>query len=213
MTDWTKLAERFPEDEVEERQGPKKHDGQCDKQYGVCRLPHKMLSYVDARTVCNRLDSVLTPAGWNFTWTHIPGEVIVHGRLDIGGVVREDAGYPNSNDDAEPLKSAVSDALKRCAVLFGIGRHLYDDNHAGGQRGAAPSRPAPRPVPIRADAIVEPDDEALEELHGRPDHLIHCPECGEPWKGEPGDLWHRTPEGTFHRHPDNIRKPRAAGRR
>ena len=48
---WDVLAEPFPPDAVKERQGPKQHQGACDKQYGQCRLQHKMLSYVDARDV------------------------------------------------------------------------------------------------------------------------------------------------------------------
>jgi hypothetical protein len=38
-------------------------------------------------------------------------------------VTKCDAG--EAGDEDEPLKSAVSDALKRCAVHFGIGRYLY----------------------------------------------------------------------------------------
>lgn len=49
------------------------------------------------------------------------GEVFVtRGRLTIKGVSRTNVG-----DGNEP-KGAASDAIKRCAMLFGVGRYLYD---------------------------------------------------------------------------------------
>src|SRR5205823_8806255 len=47
----------------------------------------------------------------------------VKGRLTVLGVTKCDAGEAAAED--EPLKAAVSDALKRCAVHFGIARYLY----------------------------------------------------------------------------------------
>lgn len=160
-TIWDQLVEPFPADVVKSRQGPKQHEGACQKQYGQCQQRHMMLSYVDARDVAERLDAVLTPAGWDFEAKAVPATNVVHGMLriradDDAHVWREDHGYPNSDDDAEPLKSATSDALKRCAVMFGIGRHLYDDNH--------PIRPASRPAqaptrPVAAVPAVSAGDE------------------------------------------------------
>lgn len=193
MTDWAKLAAPFPASEIKERQGP----------------GGRMLSYVDARVVAQRLDDVLTPEGWTFTWSHIPGEAIVHGRLEIGGVIREDAGYPNSDRDEEPMKAAVSDALKRCAVLFGIGRHLYDDNAQNGRR------PAPRPVAARPhvvqdeDLLNDIDEEDIDNLRGIGDDHKTCSIHGVPWAGQPGDLWHKGPDG-YCRHPDNVKRPARA---
>jgi len=81
------------------------------------------LPYIDARDVMRRLDAVV---GAEWTWDY---EVLsadckrVKGKLTVRGVTRCDAGEADRED--EPLKSAVSDALKRCAVHFGIGRYLY----------------------------------------------------------------------------------------
>lgn len=170
---WDVLAEPFPPEAVKERQGPKQHDGMCEKRYGQCAKPHKMLSYVDARDVEARLDDAVTPAGWDFMATIAQGNV-VHGTLVLfigdRAVTRQDYGYPNGDDDAEPLKSAVSDAIKRCAVQFGIGRHLYTDNKVTRRPASqpsvpaarqpaqnAPQRPAPRPVaPTPVQARTEP---------------------------------------------------------
>ncbi len=79
------------------------------------------LAYVDARAVMTRLDSVVGPDGWDFQ-VQVVGPKSVIGTLTVLGAVRQDAGEAGPED--EPLKSAVSDALKRCAVHFGIARYL-----------------------------------------------------------------------------------------
>lgn len=176
---WDVLAEPFPPEAVKERQGPKQHDGMCEKRYGQCAKPHKMLSYVDARDVEARLDDAVTPAGWDFMATIAQGNV-VHGTLVLfigdRAVTRQDYGYPNGDDDAEPLKSAVSDAIKRCAVQFGVGRHLYTDNKVTRRPARqdtpqpaqnAPQRPAPRAVaPTPAPARSEPPRAATAPVQG-----------------------------------------------
>lgn len=57
----------------------------------------------------------------------IPGTSVatVKGRLTVLGVTREDIGEAGEGN-LGTLKAASSDALKRCAVQFGIGRYLYD---------------------------------------------------------------------------------------
>lgn len=85
-----------------------------------------MLVFVDARTIMNRLDEVVGPENWSFTWQSVPapdGRIAVHGQLKVYDVVKEDVG--EAQDEAEPFKSAVSDAFKRCGVHFGLGRYLY----------------------------------------------------------------------------------------
>lgn len=49
----------------------------------------------------------------------------VKGRLTVLGVTREDIGEAPEGSMAA-YKAAASDAMKRCAVQFGIGRYLYD---------------------------------------------------------------------------------------
>jgi hypothetical protein len=209
---WAKLAEPFPDSEVKQRPG----------------RGSMTFSYVDARAVMQRLDDVLTPAGWEFTSSVLPGTDIVHGRLTVAGFVREDYGYPNSDKDEEPIKAASSDALKRCAVMFGVGRHLYDDNKPQ-TRSVAPQRPAPaRPAPVGQDPY--PDAPALNEwgnVPEEPEDLFApiggaipavvptdtCPLHGTKWGGSPGDLFHG-PKGVvptgYCRHPDNVKKARAS---
>jgi Rad52/22 family double-strand break repair protein len=87
----------------------------------------RVLSYITARDVQNKLDGVVGPGNWSTSYQVLDmGKAIVQCRLEIFGVVREEIGYPNSVDapEDEALKSSFSDALKRCAVTFGVGRWL-----------------------------------------------------------------------------------------
>lgn len=81
-----------------------------------------VVAYIDARDVMDRLDEVVGP-DWStrFEWI---GDKAVMCYLTVCGVTRADVSGQDS--DNEPVKSAVSDALKRAAVNFGIGRFLYD---------------------------------------------------------------------------------------
>ncbi|MGI8747487.1 MAG: Rad52/Rad22 family DNA repair protein [Deinococcus sp.] len=85
-----------------------------------------LLAYIDARAVQDRLDAVC-PDEWSFALEVIPGTATptVKGRLTVLGVTREDIGEAGDGEMGT-LKAATSDALKRCAVQFGIGRYLYD---------------------------------------------------------------------------------------
>lgn len=84
------------------------------------------LAYLDARDVMDRLDAVCGPAGWQSSVTETPsGRVLC--RLEI----RHGDDWIAKTDGAgatavEGEKGGISDALKRSAVLWGIGRYLYD---------------------------------------------------------------------------------------
>jgi hypothetical protein len=115
--DWTPeileaLGSPFPQDEVEFL--PRASSGGS-----ALALP-----YIDARSVMRRLDAVVGAGNWSFDFDVLsPDGKRVKGRLTVLGVTKCDAGEASGED--EPLKSAVSDALKRCAVHFGVGRYLY----------------------------------------------------------------------------------------
>lgn len=85
-----------------------------------------MVAFVNARAVMDRLDAVC-PNDWSFEIEVIAGAPTptVKGRLTVLGTMREDIGEAGEGE-AATLKAAVSDALKRCAVHFGVGRYLYD---------------------------------------------------------------------------------------
>jgi hypothetical protein len=87
------------------------------------------LGYVDARVIQDRLDEVLGVEGWQDEYECLPdGSVICRLRLRIGDewVTKMDVGGPSEQPDGgDRMKAAFSDALKRAAVKFGVGRYLY----------------------------------------------------------------------------------------
>jgi hypothetical protein len=118
------------------------------------------LSYIDARFVFDRFDSALGPALWQLEiyWSNVielepalnrNSQPIdgteAHGSFPLarigvfcenGWVWKSDIG---SYSDIESVKGGVSDAIKRAAVQWGVGRDLYDpDSAARSGNGAVP---------------------------------------------------------------------------
>jgi hypothetical protein len=89
------------------------------------------VAYIDARTVMDRLDQVVGPGNWSDTYRLVSagdGEFAIECTLALFGVQKSDIGTADEDDDgsqASLSKSAYSDALKRAAVKWGIGRYLY----------------------------------------------------------------------------------------
>jgi hypothetical protein len=87
------------------------------------------LAYVDARVIQDRLDDVLGVTGWQDDYECLAdGSVVCRLRLRLGDewITKVDVGGPSEQpDEGDRRKAAVSDALKRAAVKFGIGRYLY----------------------------------------------------------------------------------------
>ena len=89
------------------------------------------LAYIDSRTVSVRLDAVVGPEGWE---SHlIP--LMENGRITAyicelsvyfgdRRVTKSDCGTV-SGDNSDALKGAASDAFKRAAIHFGVGRYIY----------------------------------------------------------------------------------------
>lgn len=118
----TDLATPFPSQLVDWRVGP---TNQRNKKPGE-QLRGQPLCYVDARTVMERLDSVCGIDGWQNSYTPGVGTSIVCNiGIKVGGewLWRSDGAGPS---DMEAEKGTLSDAFKRAAVRWGIGRYLYD---------------------------------------------------------------------------------------
>jgi hypothetical protein len=85
--------------------------------------------FVDARVIQDRLDDVLGVMGWQDSYQSLPdGSVVCRLRIRLGAewITKEDVGGQSEQpDEGDRRKSAFSDALKRAAVKFGIGRYLY----------------------------------------------------------------------------------------
>ena len=87
------------------------------------------MAYIDARLIQDRLDGVLGVENWQDTYeTLADGSVICRLKLKLGTrwITKTDVGSQSEQPDSgDRLKAAFSDALKRAAVKFGIGRYLY----------------------------------------------------------------------------------------
>lgn len=123
------LKAPFPIDSLSWRIGNKSN---WDRQNNKPKDPNKpvkaqMLVYIDSRDVQDRLDEVCRLCTW--TWENDFKEV--NGRLvcnlTLKGlnltITRSDGA---GDTDFEAEKGGLSDALKRAAVLFGVGRYLYN---------------------------------------------------------------------------------------
>lgn len=118
--DWKLLANPFASADIKHRTGP----------------GGKQLPYVTNRAIQERLDTVVGPENWKNEY--IPWEIGSPGVL-CGLSIRIDNEWVTKWDGAEqstqdPVKGGFSDAMKRAAVQWGIGRYLYAD---GGTAGTA----------------------------------------------------------------------------
>lgn len=90
------------------------------KEYGAT-----CVAYIDSRDVQNRLDDVVGPENWQSDYKDINGKVYGGIAIKIAGdwVWKWDCG---SESNVEKEKGEASDAFKRAAVKWGVGRFLYD---------------------------------------------------------------------------------------
>lgn len=112
-----RLAAPFPADRVSWRVGSVSRD----------KKKAMALAYIDARDVMERLDDVMGPANWQRRYSHAEKKTICEIGIRIpetGEWIWKADGAGDSDIEAE--KGAISDAFKRAAVNFGIGRYLYD---------------------------------------------------------------------------------------
>lgn len=83
------------------------------------------LAYCDARDIMDRLDAVCGPANWQDRYEFHGSRTVCYLSVRIGDewITKADGA---GDSDVEAEKGAISDALKRAAVKWGIGRYLYD---------------------------------------------------------------------------------------
>lgn len=116
---FVRLSEPFDANEIEYRIG----NTNADKTSGLA------LAYLTARAVMNRLDDVVGPENWQDKYTPAPSSGGKAGwicelslRLGDEWITKSDGA---DESDIEPIKGGISDAMKRAAVKWGIGRYLY----------------------------------------------------------------------------------------
>ena len=134
----------------------------------------RQIHYITARTAMNRLDSVVGPENW---WDeYVPGENSVLCKLTVrmpdgSTLTKADAGgYAGMPDQGDDDKSGFSDAFKRAAVKFGVGRYLYRDGvptFVKEREPALASSPAPaaEAAPAQAQA-PEPQQAPARSSNG-----------------------------------------------
>jgi hypothetical protein len=110
------LKEPFPAEQIHWRVGATTKD----KDKGIA------LAYLDARNVMERLDEVVGPENWQCEYPFLGCC-----RIGIRATSDFETGWIwKSNGagatDIEGDKGIYSDSFKRAAVLWGIGRYLYD---------------------------------------------------------------------------------------
>lgn len=164
------------------------------------------MPYVTARDVMDRLDQVVGPAGWKVRYDFLAeGNVMCFLSLRLGAewIEKSDVGGPSEQpDEGDRVKAAVSDSLKRAAVVWGVGRYLYrlpaqwcdydstkrrfvrEPSLPDTTRPAIPPRPTAAAPPIKPAAAGMPRDgeELTVRLGALETRLIEQGLC------RPGDL-------------------------
>ena len=113
--DFDALSAKFNPEDIKWRVGATN----ADKTKGLA------LAYLDARAVMDRLDSVVGQANWQATYSHAANKTVCELCIRCGDEWITKANGAGDSD-IEGEKGALSDAFKRAAVLWGIGRYLYD---------------------------------------------------------------------------------------
>ena len=117
MSNWEtvckKLAQPFNDEDVFWR---------VDRSFGSWA---RVLCYLDARAVMDRLDAVVGPQNWRDVYEETQsGKNICTLFIRVGDDwVSKSDGAGNTNIEGD--KGGLSDAFKRAGVKWGIGRHLY----------------------------------------------------------------------------------------
>lgn len=124
------LAKPFPSKSIEWRVG----STNSDKTRGTA------LPYMTARAIQDRFDEAVGPGGWEAKYRVVETEIAsrkmaamfcaISLYVDGKWVTKEDAveiavSGESGRGHIDPVKTAVSDAFKRAAVLWGLGRYLY----------------------------------------------------------------------------------------
>ena len=143
------LSKPFPAAEIEWRVG----STNGDKTSGLA------LAYLTARHVMDRLDAVCGPENWQDRYEFHGARTVCYLSLRVGDewVTKADGA---GDSDVEAEKGAISDALKRAAVKWGIGRYLYDLGNIW-----VDLEPAGRSVRIKRDQYKKLQD-ALNKQFG-----------------------------------------------
>lgn len=138
------------------------------------------LAYIDSREVMKRLDDVMGVGGWQTRYVEVKDGFICELDLWINDrwVTKSNAA---GHTKVESVKGGASDALKRAAAVWGIGRYLYylprvwveiDQYKHLKQTPQLPDWALPNKELLRWEDIAEMESEMLgadvEEIEAKP---------------------------------------------
>ena len=170
-SDLSRLADPFAPSDIDWKPGTVTRD----KSKGLA------MAYLTSRAVQERLDTVCGPADWRNEFREGPGGGVLCGLSiyvqrepgELGEWVTKWDGAENTAVDG--VKGGLSGALKRAAVMWGVGRYLYelpaqwvrlDERGRFAETPRLPSsaatRPAPSPRPAPAAPASHPAPAAPE---------------------------------------------------
>ena len=107
----------------------------------------RAIDYIEGHSVIQRLNDAFESA-WSFeiiSHEIHQEEVVVIGKLTAGTLAKSQFGssrFTRNRDTkeivslADDLKAAATDALKKCATLFGVGLHMYAAKKGNGDNSA-----------------------------------------------------------------------------
>lgn len=144
MTDYKKLREPFPPELIGKLPATQKRPA---------------LDYVSHAAVTDRLREAAP--GWEFQVLErfeADGDCWVLGRMTIDGVIRDDYG-----DGSDP-KAAIGNAIRRCAMRWGVAIDLWEKGLQAVSSGTGDSHSTPTDTASNvAAAAVVPDDTPTSE--------------------------------------------------
>lgn len=162
---WARLAEPFPEDQIERLPKALRRDdqekGRCaadaDGRYvsadghycGGWHARSVHLDYVGHAGITTRLNDVLGPGGWDFQpLAYTPDGLPLMSASQFWGrlTIRVDGDEVSKIDLAAQYNSpqeAWGDALRRCAMRFGIGTYLWSKSDAAKAKAQFTEEAAP----------------------------------------------------------------------
>ncbi len=128
-------------------------------------------AYVTNRAVMDRLDEVAGPGNWKNEFQTGPDGGVLCGisvRVGDGWVTKWDGA---ENSDIEPVKGGLSNAMRRAAVQWGIGRYLYKlpaQWVSVDERGRFSQEPAIPPAFLPVRPVASPETQRSEPVETTP---------------------------------------------
>jgi len=174
MGELTRLAEPFTDEEIEWRVQTTIKEGTSDQK-------SLYLPYVTNRAIQNRLDEVFGVGGWSNEYKQAGDGwlcgITARFKDEKGEIYTLTKWDGASSTHIEPLKGGLSDAMKRAAVQWGIGRYLYDlepvwCKTTGDKKYPKNSEPNKLRVGVQGSTTKRQEKETVSEMEADTDEIV-----------------------------------------